>query len=374
MEKLVLGIIGIFFVISGFDYINNNKLELGDKFKEGMISMGSIAISMVGIYSLSPLIGEGIGFLLTPISNFLGIDSSIFPSMFLAVDMGALGIAESLSSNIHMYWISGVIIASTLGATISFSIPLALGIIEEKYLEDLTTGLLYGIMTLPIAPIVAGLFLGVDIKLLLFNIFPLIIFAILLAVFMNRFKDMTVKFFIKLGKLIQLVSILGLLVLGFLSILGIKPIGSILPIDEALSVVGKIAIFLGGAYPLINFITEKFSKVLSKIGEKINIDEFSIAAFLGTLASNIILFQSFNKMSSKGRIALTAFSVSGAFVIGGQLGFVSLKTPEIINIYIASKLIAGISAMVVALIVHRKTEENLNDESQSEENIPVLES
>ncbi|PWX65157.1 ethanolamine utilization protein EutH, partial [Clostridium perfringens] len=45
-----------------------------------------------------------------------------------------------------------------------------------------------------------------------------------------------------------------------------------------------------------------------------------------------------------------------------------------INIYIASKLIAGISAMVVALIVHRKTEENLNDESQSEENIPVLES
>ena len=365
MEKLVLGIIGIFFVISGFDYINNNKLGLGDKFKEGMISMGSIAISMVGIYSLSPLIGEGIGFLLTPISNFIGIDSSIFPSMFLAVDMGALGIAESLSSNIHMYWISGVIIASTLGATISFSIPLALGI---------TTGLLYGIMTLPIAPIVAGLFLGVDIKLLLFNIFPLIIFAILLAVFMNRFKDTTVKFFIKLGKLIQLVSILGLLVLGFLSIIGIKPIGSILPIDEALSVVGKIAIFLGGAYPLINFITEKFSKVLSKIGEKINIDEFSIAAFLGTLASNIILFQSFNKMSSKGRIALTAFSVSGAFVIGGQLGFVSLKTPEIINIYIASKLIAGITAMVVALIVHRKTEENLNDEIQSEENIPVLES
>ena len=41
---------------------------------------------------------------------------------------------------------------------------------------------------------------------------------------MNRFKDTTVKFFIKLGKLIQLVSILGLLVLGFLSIFGIKPI------------------------------------------------------------------------------------------------------------------------------------------------------
>lgn len=371
MEKLVLGIIGVFFVISGIDYINSNKFGLGNKFKEGMLSMGSIAISMVGIYSISPFIGELIGFLLTPLSNFIGIDASIFPSMFLAIDMGALGIAEGLSSSIEMYWISGVIIASTLGATISFSIPLALGIIDKKYLEDLTTGLLYGIMTLPLAPIVAGLFLGVDIKFLLFNMLPLIIFAIALGFCMNKFKGKTVGIFIKLGKLIQVVSILGLLILGFLSIVGAEPVGKILPIDEALSVVGKIAIFLGGAYPLISFITEKFSKVLSKIGKKIDIDEFSIAAFLGTLASNIILFQGFDKMSSKGRIALTAFSVSGAFVIGGQLGFVSLKTPEIINIYIASKLVAGIVAMLVALLVYKKSTNNNEEKDCMETNIIV---
>ena len=364
MEKIVLIIIGIFFVISGLDYINNNKLGLGDKFKEGMVSMGPIAISMVGIYSLSPLIGKAIGYLLTPISNLIGIDPSIFPSMFLAVDMGGLGIAEGLSSNIEMYWISGVIIASTLGATISFSIPLALGIIENKYLGDLTKGLLYGIITLPIAPIISGLLLGLDIKVLLFNMLPLIIFALLLAFFMNKFKDKTVLVFIKLGKAIQLVSIIGILFLGFLSIVGIKPIGDILPIEEALSVVGKIAIFLGGAYPLINFITEKFSKSLNKIGKEINLDEFSIAAFLGTLASNIILFKSFSKMSAKGRVALTAFSVSGAFVIGGQLGFVSLKTPEIINIYILSKLLAGISALVLALILFKKDEKDEFEEKE----------
>lgn len=372
MEKLVLGIIGVFFVISGIDYINSNKFGLGNKFKEGMLSMGPIAISMVGIYSISPFIGEVIGFLLTPLSNFIGIDASIFPSMFLAIDMGALGIAEGLSSSIEMYWISGVIIASTLGATISFSIPLALGIIDKKYLEDLITGLLYGIMTLPLAPIVAGIFLGVDIKFLLFNMLPIIIFAVALGFCMNKFKHKTVDVFIKLGKLIQIVSILGLLILGFLSIVGAEPVGKILPIDEALSVVGKIAIFLGGAYPLISFITEKFSKVLSKIGKKIDIDEFSIAAFLGTLASNIILFQGFDKMSSKGRIALTAFSVSGAFVIGGQLGFVSLKTPEIINIYIVSKVVAGIAAMLVALLVYKKSTDN-NEEKNCKKTSIIVE-
>lgn len=354
MEKVVLLVIGISFVISGLDYINKNKLGLGEKFKEGMLSMGPIAISMIGIYSFSPLIGKIVGFLLTPLSNFIGIDPSIFPSMFLAVDMGGLGIAEGLSSNIEMYWISGVIIASTLGATISFSIPLALGIIENKYLEDFTKGLLYGIITLPVAPIIAGIFLGVDIKFLLFNMLPLILFAIILAFCMKKFKDKTISLFIKLGKLIQIVSIVGLLILGFLSIVGLEPLGYVLPIEEAISVVGKIAIFLGGAYPLINFITEKFSKSLNKIGKKLDIDEFSIAAFLGTLASNIILFKSFSKMSSKGRIALTAFSVSGAFVIGGQLGFVSLKTPEVINIYILSKLGAGIVAMILALILWKK--------------------
>ena len=42
----MLGIIGIFFIISGFDYINNNKLGLGDKFKEGMISMDNSLLAL----------------------------------------------------------------------------------------------------------------------------------------------------------------------------------------------------------------------------------------------------------------------------------------------------------------------------------------
>lgn len=360
MDKVVLFIIGIFFVISGFDYINNSKWGLGEKFKEGMGTMGPIAISMVGIYSFSPLIGSIIGRLLMPIGEFLGVDASIFPSMFLAIDMGALGIAESLASNVEMYWISGVIIASTLGATISFSIPLALGIIDKEYIEDLSTGLLYGIITIPLAPILAGIILEVNIKILLINLLPLIIFSALLVYGMVKFKEKTINIFMKLGKFIQVISIIGLLLLGFLEILGIEAFGLLLPIDEGLSVVGKIAIFLGGAYPLINLITVKFSNVLGRFGDKIGLDEYSIGAFLGTLASNIILFKSFSKMSKRGRIALTAFSVSGAFVIGGQLGFVSLKTPEIINVYIFSKLLAGFSALIVALVACRKVgkEEN----------------
>ncbi|MGG5462876.1 ethanolamine utilization protein EutH [Clostridium sp. B9] len=364
MDKVVLSIIAIFFVISGFDYINNNKLGLGEKFKEGMGAMGAIAISMVGIYSFSPLIGEVIGRLLTPIGELIGIDSAIFPSMFLAIDMGALGIAENISSNIEMYWISGVIIASTLGATISFSIPLALGIIDDKYIKDLSTGLLYGIMTIPVAPFLAGIFLGVNIKVLFINMLPLLIFVGILVYGMIKFKGKTINVFAKLGKVIQVVSIVGLLILGFCEIIGIESIGLILPIDEGLSVVGKIAIFLGGAYPLINLITIKFSKSLSKIGNKINLDEYSIAAFLGTLASNIILFQSFDKMKSRGRIALTAFSVSGAFVIGGQLGFVSLKTPEIINIYILTKLISGFSALLLALFLNKESKDLIDNENE----------
>lgn len=300
MDKVVLSVIAIFFVVSGFDYINNNKMGLGEKFKEGISTMGSVAISMVGIYCFSPLIGEIIGKLLTPIGELMGINPSIFPSMFLAIDMGALGIAESLSSNIEMYWISGVIIASTLGATISFSIPLALGIIDDKHIEDLSTGLLYGIITIPIAPFLAGIILGVNIKTLFFNMLPLLFFAGILVYGMIKFKAKTIRSFIRIGKTIQIVSIIGLLILGFCEILGVEIIGSVLSINEGLSVVGKIAIFLGGAYPLINLITKKFSKTLSRLGSKINLDEYSIVAFLGTLASNIILFQSFDKMKSRG--------------------------------------------------------------------------
>lgn len=351
MEKIILVTIAFFFFISGVDYLRGNPWNMGEHFREGIMVSGTLIISMIGILTFSPLIGEIIGEILIPIGNLFNIDPSIFPSMFLAVDMGGLGIAETLASNMEMYIVSGVIIASTLGATISFSIPIALGLIEEKHQEDFVKGLIYGIITIPIAPIYASLMLGLNIKTIIINISPIIIMVIILSLGMVKFRSKLIFILKKIGIAIQVLSIIGLLILGISVIIGIELEGLILPLEDTLAIVGKISLFLAGAYSMIEFITDKFSNELKKLGNIVKIDKYSTSSLLGILVTNILAFKNFNKMNSKGRILCTAFSVSGAFVIGGQMGFVSTEVPDILNIYIVSKLLAGTGALILATIM-----------------------
>lgn len=353
MDKIVLIIISMFFLISGLDFIRGNKMGLGEKFKDGILSAGTLIISMAGIFAFSPLIGQVIGIVLIPIGKIFSVDPSVFPSMFLATDMGALGIAEKISLNMEMYHISGVIIASTLGATISFSIPLALGLIKGEHHDDFYKGLMYGLITVPLAPIIASLMLKIDIKTMLINISPMLGLTLILCFGMFKFRDKLINFLTLLGKGIQKISIIGLLAMGVISILGLEVSGVMLPIDETLGVTGRIALFLGGAYPMIDFITEKFVKVFKKIGDKADLNEYAISSLLGSLASNIIIFKNFDKLESNGRIICTAFSISAACVIGGQMGFVSFKAPDILMVYIVSKLFAGISALVLVIIFNK---------------------
>lgn len=351
MENLILVTIAFFFFISGIDYLRGNPWNMGEYFKEGIMVSGTLIISMVGILSFSPLIGEVIGKILIPIGNLFDIDPSIFPSMFLAIDMGGLGIAKALASNMEMYIVSGVIITSTLGATISFSIPIALGLIEEKHQEDFVKGLTYGIITIPIAPIYASLILGLDIKTIIINLSPIIIMVLILSIGMIKFRSKLIYILKKIGRGIQVLSIIGLLILGILVIIGVELEGLILPLGDTLAIVGKISLFLAGAYSMIEFITDKFSNELKRLGNLIKIDKYSTSSLLSILVTNILAFKNFSKMNSRGRILCTAFSVSGAFVIGGQMGFVSTEVPDMLNIYIVSKLLAGIGALILAAIM-----------------------
>ncbi len=88
---------------------------------------------------------------------------------------------------------SGLILGSMMGPTIVFSIPVALGIIEPADRRWLALGVLAGIVTIPIGCIAGGLvamYSGVEINgqpveftfaLILMNMIPVIIVAVLVA-------------------------------------------------------------------------------------------------------------------------------------------------------------------------------------------------
>ncbi|MGL5822862.1 MAG: ethanolamine utilization protein EutH [Sarcina sp.] len=354
MDKFILVVMVLFFLIGGVDCILGNKFGFGEKFKEGIESIGVLVLSMTGIFAISPIIANLINSIFKPVGEFFNIDISIFSSIFLAIDMGALGISESLAISEEMMVISGIVIASTLGATLSFSIPLAFGMINKKYNKDLAKGMIYGVATMPIAPIIAGIILKVNLKLLFVNLVPLFIITIFLILGILKFESIVEKIFEILSKGILIVSLGALVLLGINSILGIEVIKGMLPIDEALGVAGRIGIFLAGAYPFLEFVTRYFSKYLTRLAGVLKIKEFAIINLFAGLVSNIIIFKNFDKLGTRGRIICSAFSVSGAFVLGGQLGFVSAKAPNFINVYIISKCVAGIVAISLSLYILNK--------------------
>lgn len=74
---------------------------------------------------------------------------------------------------------------------------------------------------------------------------------------------------------------------------------------------------------MLALINRIFKNSFEEIGEKLGINSASVAGILGSLASNLLVFGTFKEMNPKGKVVCTAFGISGAFVFGGQFGFVS---------------------------------------------------
>lgn len=355
MEKIMLYIISIFFIIGILDYIMDNKFSLGTRLIEGIQSMGTLALSMIGILSITPIISSFLINNILPIlkdKNF--IDPSIISSSILAVDMGGYKIANSISTNQNIIYFSGILISSIVGCTISFTLPLALGIVEEKDIDILCKGILCGLITLPISLFIGGVLLKIDINILINNILPIIILSIIIIIGIYKFPKSTISVFKVISKLILIVSILGLGLQGINSITGQEIIKNLLPVEDVLSIVGKIAIFLSGANVMIEVINRLFYKRINSLAKTLKINSYSITALIGSLASAVIVFNNFDKLDKRGKIICSAFSVGGAYVLGGQLGYVVTEAKEIVYIYIFIKLLSGILALVLSLYISRE--------------------
>ncbi|MEG0388750.1 MAG: ethanolamine utilization protein EutH, partial [Niameybacter sp.] len=157
VTKILFVIIAGFLLIGGIDYLLGNKLKLGGQFKKGIETVGALSLNMIGIYMLAPLLASGLIGMLEPIANLLNIDPSIIPTTFLAVDMGGLQLGRQLAHTSQMASFSGILLASNLGATLSFSIPVALGMVKKEDLPFFLKGLVIAMITLPIGSFVGGL-------------------------------------------------------------------------------------------------------------------------------------------------------------------------------------------------------------------------
>lgn len=175
MEKIILYFITFFAILGGIDKVIGNKLGLGKKFEEGFMSMGSLALSIIGIYAVAPVLAQVLLPVIKPIYQSIGADPSIFVASILAVDMGGYHSAMEIAQTKEIGLFSGLLLGSMLGATISYTIPVAIGLIEKEDYPFFIKGILAGIITIPIGSIVGGLLSGIEFSIIFVNLIPVIL-------------------------------------------------------------------------------------------------------------------------------------------------------------------------------------------------------
>ena len=355
INEIIIYIMVVFAVIGAIDKIIGNRFGFGEKFEEGIMAIGSLAISMVGIIALAPVISDLLKPVIVPLFGFLGADPAMFAGSILANDMGGAPLAEALAIDPQAGLFGGLIVGAMLGPTIVFTIPVALGIIEERDRKFLATGVLAGVITIPIGSFVGGLVAGFPLMMVVKNLIPIIIIAVLIAIGLWKFESGMVKGFTIFGKFVVAVIIVGL-TLGIIEQLtGIVILPNMNPISEGFSIVADIAIVLAGAFPLVLFITRVFKKPLMGLGKILGMNEVAAAGLVASLANSIPMFGMMKDMDDRGKILNVAFAVSSAFVFGDHLGFTAGYNSEMIFPMIVGKLIGGITAICVAVFIANKT-------------------
>ncbi|MGM0275881.1 ethanolamine utilization protein EutH [Enterococcus sp. AZ080] len=351
INEIIMYIMVLFMVIGGIDKCIGNKLGLGEQFEEGLMAMGSLALSMVGIITLAPVLATVLSPIVVPVYEFLGADPSMFATTLLANDMGGFALAQQMAHDPQAGLFAGAILGAMMGPTLVFTIPVALGIIEKEDQQYLATGVLSGIITIPLGLLAGGLVAGMPMSMILPNLLPIVIVAALIIVGLWLAPQGMIKGFNVFGKGVVIVAIAGLVIGAIQQLVDITLIPGIAPVTEGIEVVGDIALTLAGAFCLVAVITRVFNKPLMKLGKVLGMNEIAAAGMVATLANNIPMFQMLKDMDRRGKIINVAFAVSASFILGDHLGFTAGVAKEMIFSMMVGKIVGGITAIFVAVFM-----------------------
>lgn len=357
-HEILIAVMAAFAVAGAIDRIFGNRWGLGKEFEAGILAMGSLALAMVGIVCLAPVLAGLLKPVIVPVFAFLGADPAMFAGTILACDMGGGALAVELAASHQAAMLGGVLTGSMLGATVVFTIPVAMGILEEKDRPVMAQGILCGIVTIPLGVFAGGLTAGFPIGMVLRNLIPIVIIGALIALGLWRAENAMVRGFEVFGKMVVAVVTVGLAAAVVEALTGFVIIPGMAPISEGFETVGTIAIVLAGAFPLVFVITKLLRKPLMAAGRWLGINDAAAAGLIASLANSIATFGMVKDMNRRGKVVNIAFAVSAAFVFGDHLGFTAGFAPEMIGPMIVGKLVGGVSAIAVAMWLTGKEEKS----------------
>lgn len=359
--------------------IFSDESALGAQFLEGFNSIGAIFLPVAGIMASAPFLTRLVGNVFGPAFGLVGADPAMAATTFIAVDMGGYHLADALAQT-RESWIMAMTTGYMAGATIVFSIPVALKMLQPEDRRYLALGTMSGFISIPFGVLISSVIIALSNPVIretvstnsaatyqlalgfgqIFkNLIPLIIICSLLAIGLMLIPNKMIKGFNIFGKVLD--SVLRIVVVlcvveyftgvfsNVLGAWGFDPIvADSTDVNRALEVSGAIGMMLCGAFPMVYLIKKYLAKPLNFIGKKVGLSQDATTGILACAANALALFAIIKDMKPEDKVRTLSFCVCGAFLFGDHLAFTANYQPSLILPIMLGKLGAAIIALVIA--------------------------
>ena len=340
-------------LVGGVDRVCGNRLGLGERFEEGFKLLGPIALSMVGILCLEPLISNALSGSIGASLAAIGHDPGMLGSL-LAIDMGGYPLAVGLSIDPAVGRYAGVIASAIFGCTISFTIPVGMGMLDKTERDDLAQGMLFGLIAMPAALLLGGVLSGLSAGKTLVQSLPLIALSAALLMLIRFAPRAAIRGFSGFAWLLKAIITLGLALGAFQAMTGVKLVSGLMPIEEGMAVASSIGVVLLGSLPVAELVQRALKKPFQWLGKRTGMNEAGVAGLLLTMVSVLPTLALFPKMDRKSRVVNAAAMVSTTSALSAHLGFVAGVDAAMITPLLMTKLVGGAIGVVLALLFTRK--------------------
>ena len=320
--NIFIAIMLVFAAAGLLDEILGGKLGLMPNFEKGLATMGGLAMSTVGFYAIGVTYVQTHAEAIAEAAKHMPFDPALIPSCLLAPDMGALGMAQKLAATPALAAFTGAMVAGSLGMTVGYQLPVFLAAVRKDEIGELMRGFIFGLIAIPSGLAVGGLMLGLPVRQLFFNMIPVLVLCMVLIAAFVLVPALTMKIMIFLGNAIRIFSFL---------LFGVAVFGIFMP---------KYAVV----------------EPIQRIGAVLGINEEAVVGLFLSFIQSLAMLPLFSKMDKRGKVLNAAFSVAGAYVVGGQMTFVASLIPgNWVTAYMISKVLSGGLAVALAVICLRRS-------------------
>ena len=360
----ILTAIMLLFAAAGFiDKMFSLRWGLSEYFDKGLYVMGTMVIPIMGVCSV------GFEFVARHqeaiVSGTAGLpfDPTMIFGVLIAPDLGGYYLVKAIAPTPEILILNGVILGTVLGQAICFQLPVFLASVGRQNRRFVLRGFLVGFTMIPLGMLAGQAVLQAPAGVFLAEFIPILVLCMLLALGLYKIPDGMIRGFGIIGKLIQLATNL---------MFAIAVVGLFVPrlayadaeiVHDALIIVFKSAVIISGSLVMSQLILKLFRPQLQRFATRIGVNEVSVVCMLMNCATSLAILPMFDRMDDKGKLMNSAFSISGAYIIGGSMAFVSAVSDGFtVGVFLLAKAVSGLASMVLMHLIYEREQNPANSD------------